>query len=167
MATIAQLTAEQYFAMYFEEREPEFVRGELVERPMPTWSHSRIQHLLLLSLDRVGYCAPELRMQLADDVVRIPDVAVLSAPPPDERAPSSPPFLVVEVSSPDERFQNLLRKLEEYRVWGVTHIWVVEPELKEFHIYSASGLARVTQFELPEFDFRLNAAELFARVSAR
>ena len=42
MATKASITAAQYLATPYE-REPEFVRGELVERSLPTFSHGDIQ----------------------------------------------------------------------------------------------------------------------------
>jgi Uma2 family endonuclease len=103
-------------------------------------------------------------MQLAADLFRVPDLAVFTNPPA-EQAPSSPPLVVVEITSPDDRHQDLLQKLEEYRVWGVQHIWVVEPELKKFHVYDTEGLARVDQFELPQFGFSVTARELFAEAS--
>jgi Uma2 family endonuclease len=162
MATSALITAEQYLATHFGEREPEFVHGELVSRPMPTWIHGRLQHLLSVRLHGVGFCATEVRMRLRDDLFRIPDLAVFVGSPPAEQVPTSPPFIVVEITSPDDRHQDLLQKLEEYRAWGVAHIWVVEPELKKLLRYHAGGLVQVDQFELPEFGFRVTAAELFA-----
>ena len=39
-----------------------------------------------------------------------------------ETVPASPPLLIVEISSPDDRLDAMLQKLEEYRVWGVQHI---------------------------------------------
>jgi Uma2 family endonuclease len=162
MATSALLTAEQYLAMHFGEREPEFVHGELRERPMPTWTHGRLQFLLCLRLNQIGFACVEVRMRLANDLIRIPDVAVFVGAPPAEEVPTSPPFVVVEVTSPDDRHQDLLEKLEEYRAWGVPHVWVVEPKLKKFYVYTSAGLAQLSQFELSEFGFRVTAAELFA-----
>src|SRR5271169_1419648 len=78
MATGALFSAEQYLATHFGEREPEFVRGELVHRPMPTWLHGRLQHLLSVRLHGVGFCGTEVRMRLAADLFRIPDVAVFA-----------------------------------------------------------------------------------------
>jgi Uma2 family endonuclease len=160
MATKALITAEQYLATHFE-REPEFVRGEIVERTLPNLTHGGTQQRLAVHLDPVGYCCTEVRMRLTEDVYRIPDVAVFEGAGPAGEVPCSPPLLVVEVSSPDDRLHDLLQKLEEYRVWGVRHIWLVEPELKKFHIYDHGSLREVSRLELAELGFVVTAAELF------
>ena len=104
-------------------------------------------------------------MRLAADVFRIPDVAVFVGSPPAEQVPSSPPLVVIEITSPDDRHQELLEKLEEYRAWGVAHIWVVEPELKTLYVYAAGSLSKVSEFELRYLDFRVSGQELFAGIS--
>jgi Uma2 family endonuclease len=166
MASKTLLTADQYLGTHFGDRPPEFVHGELIERSMPKWLHSRLQYLLGLRLRGVGLCAPELHMRLAPDVIRIADIAVYRQTP-SEQIPKSPPFLAIEIISPDDKHQELLSKLKQYREWGIENIWVLEPELEEFHVYSANGLVRVDQFELPEFGFSVSAAELFAEATAR
>src|ERR1700720_1684110 len=85
VATKTQITAEQYLRMTFE-HDAEFVHGEIVERAMPDYIHSRIQILLgalFESLRRTHgllACA-ELRMKIASGVYRIPDGAVLQNHP--------------------------------------------------------------------------------------
>jgi len=98
-------------------------------------------------------------LRLSNNVVRIPDLSVFHEFPA-ERVPTSPPFVTIEIVSPDNRHADLIRKLDEYQVWGVEHVWLVEPELKAFYSFDARGLIRVTAFELP--GLRIDAAELFA-----
>lgn len=161
MATTSLLTVDQYLKGHFEELEPEFVHGELIERSMPNLTHGRLQHLLSVLLHGAGYCVSEVRMLVAEDIVRIPDLAVFRSPPRD-RVPASPPFLVVEIVSPDDRHEELLLKLDQYREWGVDHIWIVQPELRKLHIYDSQGLTQVSQFELPEANIHIDADQLFA-----
>ena len=161
MATKALITPQQYLAAQFE-REPELVRGELVERPLPNLIHGRTQQRLAVHLDGVGYCCTEVRMRLAEDLYRIPDVAVFEGTGPAEIVPTSPPLLVVEISSPDDRLDAMLQKLEEYRAWGVPHIWLIEPELKRIHVYDRGSLTEVSRLELPQFGFLVTAQEIFA-----
>ena len=113
MATKALITPQQYLATQFE-REPELVHGELVERPLPNLIHGRTQQRLAVHLDGVGYCCTEVRMRLAEDLYRIPDVAVFEGTGPSEAVPTTPPLLVVEISSPDDRLDAMLQKLDEY-----------------------------------------------------
>jgi Uma2 family endonuclease len=164
MATKALITPEQYLSTQFE-REPELVHGELVERPLPNFPHGNAQLELGSRLRALRHSYPvftgvEVRLRIAADLYRIPDIAMWEGAEP-EKLPASPPSLVVEVISPDDRVNDLLQKLEEYRVWGVRHIWLVEPELKQIHIYQNGSLHRVAGFELPQFGFGVTAEELF------
>ena len=158
MASTTLLTVEQYLNTPFE-YEPEFVDGELVERPMPTPLHGWLMTLLSGHLREAGYCLMDTCLRLSNNVVRIPDLSVFHEFPA-ERVPTSPPFVTIEIVSPDDRHADLIRKLDEYQVWGVEHVWLVEPELKAFYSFDARGLIRVTAFELP--GLRIDAAELFA-----
>lgn len=160
MASKAFVTPQQYLATHFE-REPELVHGELRERPLPTKSHGRTQQRLAVLLDRLGYCCTEVRMRLAEDSYRIPDVALFEGVGPPDEVPSEPPLLVVEVSSPDDRLHDLLEKFEQYKTWGVPNIWLIEPELKRLFLFQG-GLLSVPKLELPQFEFSMTAAELFS-----
>lgn len=164
MASTALLTVEQYLKTPFEDYEPEFVNGELIERSMPTPLHGLLTILLGIRLHQAGCCLAGARMRLAKNVIRIPDLSVFHEFPR-ERVRTSPPFVTVEIVSPDDRHEELLRKLEGYRVWGVENIWVIEPELQKFHVFDSRGLTEVKAFELP--NLRIGAAELFAEASAR
>src|ERR1700733_10639449 len=147
MASKTLITAEQYLATHYE-REPEFVHGEIVEKSVPTFSHGRIQLRLGALLSDTGISCAEVRMRLAEDLYRLPDLALFETEPESE-VPSSPPLLIVEIGSPDDRIADVEHKLEEYRTWGVKHIWFVEPELKKLYLYDR-GLMHVEQLNLPE-----------------
>ena len=164
MATKALLTAQQYLAARFE-RDPELVHGELVERPLPNFPHGNLQleigsRLRALSASHSVFTGVEVRVRIAEDLYRIPDIAMWEGAAP-EKLPSAPPVLVVEVNSPDDRLYDLLQKFEEYRAWGVPNLWLVEPELKRFHIYDNGSLTEVSRFALPKFSFEIAAADLF------
>jgi len=164
MATKAQITAEQYLDMTFE-HDPEYVRGEIVERSMPDNIHSLIQFLILMEIGRLIrthplFPRPELRLRLGPRVFRIPDISVFGGQPPQESVPSTPPLLVIEILSKDDRHHNLMQKLEEYRAWGVAHVWFVEPQLQKLYIYD-HGLINVAQLELPRFHVVITPADLF------
>jgi Uma2 family endonuclease len=157
MATRTLITPQQYLGMHFGEREPEFVDGELVER---------LHFLLGMRLNEAGVCLIAVRVRVSDRVMRIPDLAVYREFPV-EAIPTAPPRIIVEIASPDDRHEELLRKLGEYRAWGVEHIWVVEPEVRQFHVYSDKGLAAVDHFAFPESGLVISAGELFAEANAR
>jgi Uma2 family endonuclease len=166
MATKAQITAEQYLHMTFE-HDAEYVRGEIVERSMPDRLHSTMQFLILMAIGRLieSYPLlpyPELRLRLEPRVYRIPDVSVFAGQAPKQDVPSTPPLLVIEILSKDDRHHNLMQKLEEYRVWGVPNIWVVDPLAKRLALYTSSALQYVSSLALADYPFELTPSVLFS-----
>jgi Uma2 family endonuclease len=166
MATKAGITAEQYLHMTFE-HDAEFVHGEIVERALPDNTHSLIQFLILMAIGRLIrahplFPRPELRLRLASDVYRIPDISVFAGDAPKQSVPSAPPLLVIEILSKDDRHHNLMEKLEEYRAWGVPNIWVVDPLSKRLSRYTESGLINVSSLALADYPLELTPAALFS-----
>ena len=167
VATKTQITAEQYLRMTFE-HDAEFVHGEIVERSMPDYIHSTIQALLafLFGALRQSHglltCC-ELRLKLAPDVYRIPDVCLLIHPP-EGRIPEEPPLVVIEILSKDDRHSDLMQKLEDYQSFGVPNIWVIDPMTKRFSIYTELGLQHVSSFALSGYPFQLAPADLFSQL---
>ncbi len=166
MATKAQITAEQYLHMTFE-YDAEYVRGEIVERAMPDRLHSLIQLRILMIIGRLIqsyplFPYPELRLRLQPHVYRIPDISVFAGEDPKQNVPSTPPLLVIEILSKDDRHYDLMEKLEEYRVWGVPNIWVVDPHGKRLSLYTASSLQNASSLALAGYPLELTPAALFS-----
>jgi Uma2 family endonuclease len=165
MSTKTQIRSEDYLRMTFE-HDAEFVHGEIVERGMPDYIHGRLEGLIFAQFDRLRqahalYPSIEVRMQVAADLYRIPDVAVFCGPA-SQPVPDMPPFVVVEILSKDDRHSDLMQKLEEYREWGVANIWVIDPSTKRFSMYTERGLENISSLSLSDYPFQLTPAELFA-----
>jgi len=161
MATQAQITAEQYLHMTFE-YDAEFAHGHIAERSLPDLSHSRVQAALAMRFGQVRklHGCPGVRMKVAAETYRVAGVAVF-CDPPREDYPESPPFVRAEVTTKDDRYHDLMEKLEEYRLWGVAHIWVVDPLAKRFSLYTELGLQNVSSLALRDYAFELTPADLF------
>jgi Uma2 family endonuclease len=166
MASTTSITAEEYFRIYFPEREAELVHGVLKERPMPDWFHgfiqARLSHLISIALAKqtVFSVVTKLRMRPAEDLVRIPDLCILDYFPDPDTAPTRPPLLAVEIGSKDDRESDLLERFNEYRVWGVPDIWLIDPRAKRLALYGASGLVQVERLELAQFGLSLKIEDL-------
>ena len=167
MATTTGITVDEFLNARWGNYEPEFAHGEIIERKMPNLLHGWIQGLIYTRLLAVGFPVIGVRMRVAADVIRLPDVAVFRNSLPSNPVPSDPPFVIVEVVSPDDPYPILLQKLRDYGDWGVPHIWIVVPGTKTFQEYRDGTLAQVSQFELPELNFRIDATELFAEPTSR
>jgi Uma2 family endonuclease len=72
--------------------------------------------------------------------------------------------IAIEIGSPDDRYNDLMPRLEDYRRWGVPNVWLVDPFLKRRYEYTDAGVLQHPSFRLPEFDFKITSQELFKDV---
>jgi Uma2 family endonuclease len=162
-----QIGVEEYLGLVFDDRpEPDYVHGEVVERALPTLVHAQIQALLVLLFGRLLPRVPltlltEPRLQIEANLFRVADFAIYQGPRPEGRYGTSPAFMAVEIVSPDDRHSELTERLEDYRRWGVPHVWLVDPQLKRLYEYTEAGLLQFPALRLPDFDFEISAQELF------
>jgi len=80
------------------------------------------------------------------------------------RAPKagiSPAYVAIEIVSPDDRYNDLTDRLDDYLRWGVPHVWLVDPQRKRLYEYTEAGLLQHPSLKLPEFDFEISSEELF------
>lgn len=166
MSTKSAISIEEYLRTSFEDLDREYVDGEIVERTLPTNLHSKTQCRLSRIFDTFGdtrplYARTELRSRVRLTRVRIPDVSVYSGEEPADPVPAAPPLIAIEILSPDDRQSKLIAKLEEYREWGVRHLWMVNPEARKLYVYEKGALREVDSFEVLEFELRVTATEIF------
>jgi Uma2 family endonuclease len=164
MGSKTLISPEEYLATSFPDREPEYVHGELKEKPMPDAVHAEIQALLAALLVALGHkhqlrVRTENRCRVAPGVYRLPDVAVFHATP-FERVPTVPPILVVEVVSEDEKRVDLIAKLRDYAAWGVPNIWIVDPWSRLLAVWKNDSEMHVEALSLPEYGFEVRLEQL-------
>ncbi len=155
-------TAEEYLHITFEHY-AEFVEGKLVERPAPCWDHSRMQEFLAAELWPVerplGWRVMiELTVQTAPDRFRVPDVCIIrERPDPESRGIiTRPPYLCVEILSPEDPAIEILGKVREYLRFGVDWVWVVDPVSLSGQVHSRTGASNVDRiFSTDKFSIDL------------
>lgn len=162
MPVTLQISPEEYLSTSFEGTDKEYVHGEVIERSMPTWSHGRLQGEIVRQFGNLPescrlYAGTEVRMELAPDVFRIPDVAVFAGSPPAKEVPDVPPLVAIEIISADDRLSAVIEKFQEYREWGVEHIWGMDPQLRKMYVYHGQGLTIVSVLTLPGYPLELTS----------
>jgi Uma2 family endonuclease len=110
----------------------DFVEGEVLERNVGQRRHGYAQVRIAswFSQCRQGLHLQSLtgvRTRVGPNRIRIPDIVVSELPLPDEEVFTSPPYLCVEVMSPDDTIAAMQDRLDEYLDFGVPNIWVVDP----------------------------------------
>jgi Uma2 family endonuclease len=169
MGTLTAVQVEEYLSTtYHPDRE--YVDGQLVERHVGEYFHSRLQFLIALILgsrerERGFRACTELRVRVSDQPrYRIPDISVKALP--HEVTPILiRPDLAIEILSPDDEPLEMLTKIGDYLAAGIPHIWVIDPYKRILVEADQAGIRRVATQKLStplvgEVDF----AELFERL---
>jgi Uma2 family endonuclease len=165
MATQTKVPLKEYLRTNYQP-DREFLDGEVLERNVGGYPHSRVQGRLSLALGKLSenaplHICPELRVQVAENRYRVIDLAVYREAEPAERFPSVPPLIAVEILSPTDPTADTLQKLEEYSSWGVSHIWLIDPESRRLFVYEQSALKGVNKLEVPELQAEIPATSIF------
>ncbi len=164
VATQTLIPIEQYLRTVYEP-DAEFVEGKIVERNLWEYPHSAAQVRLIelftpLSRDHDLHLRTALRMRLSPTRIRIPDFAVFQDKPA-ELVPSTPPLVIVEIVSREDRHTEIIQKFEEYRAWGVPRIWLADPWQRQLSACGDNGLTAVGSLQLPELGLEITPSDLF------
>jgi len=121
----------------------EYVDGELVERNVGEPEHSAVLGHTTLALfnlprERGIHVFPSLRVQVSSTRFRIPDITVMTRK---ERGTilREPPFLCIEILSPEDRASRMEVKIDDYLTFGVKYVWVIDPRRRKASSYSNAG----------------------------
>lgn len=166
MGARAGISVDEYLHTSFPDLDREYRDGELVERSVPDYLHGRTQALLLVFFEALRkklsfYACSETRVKVREGLYLIPDVSVFRPSPPPSSVPDQPPFIAVEILSPDDRLSAVREKLEEYKSWGVPHVWLVDPHSRRMYTCEAAGLTEVSSLRIPELDVAVTPGEIF------
>jgi Uma2 family endonuclease len=171
MSTKVMMDVEEYLRTSFE-LDCEYLDGEIVERNMGEIPHGDVQFTLSSLLRQFRKTLGirvlvETRVQISARRFRIPDIAVWKDDNIGTRIPTVPPFLAVEILSPEDRMVRMALKIQEYLSVGVQWVWVIDPEERAALVYSQAhpeGVsAIVLQTQNPNIEIPLeNAFDLDA-----
>ena len=102
-----------------------------------TWENCRTA---APSANSSAFAFPEARVRVKSDRFRVPDVTISLGGEPEGRYFTTPPFLVIEILLPDDRHADLMEKIDDYRSFGISWVWVIDPESHRGEIYTAHGM---------------------------
>lgn len=158
METTQLVSVEEYLHSSFE-YDAEYVEGRIVHRPMPKKPHSKVQSYLDRTLYAIAHVSgfriwPEqrIRTKVRPARYRVPDLCVTLGEP-SEDVFTEPPFLCIEILSPEDSAQELRTKIGEYLEFGAAYVWVVDPLSLTGEIYTRDGIEPVN-------DGRFRAGEI-------
>jgi len=161
------ISVEEYLASAYEP-DCDYVDGRVEERNLGEFTHASLQAALtafLISMYREQglMVATELRVQVKASRFRVPDICVMLGDPGEEIL-TRPPFLCIEILSPEDRMSRVETRINDFLEMGVKYVWVLDPYTKQaFTATAADGLREVKSGVLSSEDPRveLPLAEVF------
>lgn len=146
MASRTLISVEEYLRTSYRP-DCDYVDGEVVERNMGEKSHAKLQKAILLFLSarekELGiWVIQEQRVQVSAKRFRIPDICVTLGEP-DEEILRQPPFICIEILSPEDRWPRVQQRIDDYLAMGVPYVWVLDPATKV--AYSATPTERTQE----------------------
>ena len=145
----------------------DYVDGEVLERNMGERDHAWLEtavgaYFFARRREWNITVLTEMRVQVKPNRFRIPDLCVVLGDT-NEQILTTPPFLCVEILSPDDRWSRVQARIRDFLAMGVPYIWVLDSQDKTAFIEtSREGLREVkdgvlrTQnpaFEVPLTEF--------------
>jgi len=101
----------------------------------------------------------EQRVQVKPTRFRVPDICIVAGPEPEEQILTSPPLACLEILSREDRWSDVLERVDDYLSFGVRYVWVVDPRIGKAYRCNAAGLQEITELrsETPDFVVPLDA----------
>jgi Uma2 family endonuclease len=167
MSTKTLMTVEEYLHTSFEDGDCEFVDGEIVAKNMGEFGHGSVQARIIELLRALRKAlglqvVAEIRIRISSSRYRVPDIGVWLPGDVGGPIPITPPFLIIEVLSPDDRMSRVKIKIDEYLSIGVEWIWLVDPDDHTAICYSqgnpAGSECDVLRTENPKIEIPLETA---------
>ncbi len=129
------ISVEEYLRTSYE-HDPEFIDGELRERPMPTRLHAFVQIIVgawfvqhMQEWDILPYS--EVRTRVRPRNFRLPDVAVARKTPMNTKTLDEAPLIAIEILSDDDRTIDLRDRARDFTAMGTENVWLLDAEIRQ------------------------------------
>jgi Uma2 family endonuclease len=167
MSTKVVMNVGDYLRTSFAGSDREYLDGTISDRNWNDIPHGDTQGKLLSLLHQFRLelgirVLPEITIKVSPTRYRVADLAVWRDDNIGTGIPTVPPFLVVEILSPEDRMVRMLPKIQEYLSIGVEWIWIVDLQEQSALLYSqqnaAGAVCDILRTENPSIEIPLTAA---------
>jgi len=166
-ALLPSVSMEEYLRTAYRP-DCDYVDGKVLERNVGEHDHGDLQsefvHYLRLRRKQWKlHAVIEQRVQVSATHFRVPDVCVVASAASHPAIYREPPFICIEVLSPEDRQSRIQQKIDGYLKFGVPNVWVIDPETRRVWVYTTDGSREVKdgmlRTENPAIE--VNLAEVF------
>jgi Uma2 family endonuclease len=167
MATSTLVPVSEYLATAYRP-DCDYVDGQLQERNLGELDHGSLQLAIAVLLNNRRHewrirVVPELRVQVAANRFRVPDLCVISADAPREQVVQSAPLLCIEILSPEDTLSRMVERVHDFLNMGVRQVWIFDPRLRSAMVCEGAAMVEHTsgQLVLPGTQVTVELAEVF------
>jgi Uma2 family endonuclease len=168
MASQPLVSIDEYLSTSYDP-DCEYVDGVVMERNWGEMDHGLLHGALpamLFNRRREWgiHVYLSLRTRVASTRIRVPDACVIAGPAPKEQILSTPPLVCIEILSPEDRWLNMLEKIDDYLRFGVKYVWLIHPRAPRAWECTSHGMREVTELRTEQPPIRVPLADLFAEL---
>jgi Uma2 family endonuclease len=135
----------------------DYVDDHIEERNLGEFDHGDLQ-AEIVSFFRIRgrewniRAVTDVRVQVRERNFRVPDVCLTDASLPRERIIRQPPFLCIEILSPEDTMKRTRVRAQDFLRMGVPQVWIFDPEKRTVTVSSPAGESTHTSgtLRLPE-----------------
>ena len=165
MASGSLVSIQEYLTSAFSP-DCDYVDGVIEERNLGELDHASLQgavfaHLYARRKEWGIHVYPEIRVQVSPTRFRVPDVCVVAGPKPAEQILRTPPFICIEILSPEDRMARVQERIDDYIAFGVPHVWILNPENRKAYRCTAGGMLEVKELRTEGPEITVPVAALF------
>jgi Uma2 family endonuclease len=144
----------------------DYVDGVVEERNVGETDHSYLQTAVAAYFHtrrkEWGVCAlTEQRVQVSPTRFRIPDICIVAGPKPQEPILLTPPFICIEILSPQDRVSRVRERLDDYVGFGVPHVFLLDPEVRKAWRWTTAGMTEISELRTESPDTLVPLEALF------
>ena len=144
----------------------DYVDGVVEERNVGERDHSKLQGAVIVNYYNRRrewgiHVYPEQRIQVSPTRFRIPDVCIIAGPEPEDQVFRTPPFICIEILSPEDRLSRVRERLNDYLRFGVPYAFLLDPETRKAYRWTTAGMTEVTELRTENPDTLVPLESLF------
>jgi Uma2 family endonuclease len=164
MATGTLVSVKEYLSTSYDP-DVDYVDGVIEERNLGEFDHASLQMAIAAYFyarrKQLGITVvPEQRVQVSPTRFRIPDVCVTLGHP-GEQIFTKPPFICIEILSPEDRLPRLQQRVTDYLKMGVPYVWVLDPQTRAAWVWTTDGMRQVNELHTDNPAITVPLDELF------
>jgi Uma2 family endonuclease len=165
MATRTLVSIDEYLSTSYDP-DCDYVDGIVEERNLGEKDHSKLQialgaYFFIRRKEWGIQVFPGQRIQVSPTRFRVPDLCVVLGDRPKDQIFRTPPFICIEILSPEDRLSRVQERMTDYLSFGVPYVWLLDPGTRKAFRWTTAGMHEIPELRTETPAFLVPLAELF------